>query len=151
VSAAAAESADPGYEKDDSSCWFEFVCCSVSWFGFGSGPVNYCSDLWWMPSPAPVASVVLNPASGAVVLSSVASITRAGENNITLGRLIGFTQDLNFSVRAEDGTTGSNFTIRILQVCSKKIDEPMKQHERLQVPRLSSFADPTLCVWFFSL
>jgi hypothetical protein len=92
----------------------EWLC--FRWFGFGSTVSDICSDLFWMPSPSPVLTVLLTPTSGSILPASVFALASAGQNNVTLGRRFAFTQDLNFTVLAEDGTLSSSFTIRIVQV-----------------------------------
>jgi hypothetical protein len=69
-----------------------------------------------MSSPASVVSVELTPAFASMLLSATTALARSGVNNITLGVTNGFTQDLNFSIVAENGVQGGTFTIRITEV-----------------------------------
>jgi hypothetical protein len=79
--------------------------------GWGS-----CNDLWYIPSPATFVSVELIPTSAtARIFSPVESYIRTGINNITVGWHVGFTANLDFSVRGDDGVSGPTFSVRIVQ------------------------------------
>jgi hypothetical protein len=87
------------------------------WYGMGIFSTSiYCNDLFYLTSPAGVVTVELAPALFSTVVSPLAASTRQGTNNLTLGWTAGFTQDLNFSVIAENSLQGSVFSLRVVQV-----------------------------------
>jgi hypothetical protein len=77
------------------------------------------SDLWLILSPAAVVTVETSIAVAATFVSPLAALTRLGTNNISLGTIGGFSQDLNFSVVSESGLQGAAFTIRIVQAAAR--------------------------------
>jgi hypothetical protein len=76
-----------------------------------------CIQISGMSSPSPSLSIDLTlRSSAASVMSFWPASTRSGSNSITLGRLNGFTQDLNFSIVSESSVQGPSFTLRVVQL-----------------------------------
>jgi hypothetical protein len=67
-----------------------------------------------MPSPAPTVTLVLTPGTASSIVALLAAPTRLGTNNVTLGWPLGGTQDLAFSIVAENGVSSPTFTVRIV-------------------------------------
>ena len=88
-------------------------------FGFGYTTTlvtGVCNSLYMLSTPAAVVTVSLRVPEGATVEAPLAASTRAGKNVVALGWSDAGQMNLNFSVRAEDGSTASAMhTIRIQQ------------------------------------